>query len=290
MKSRAALRKTSADERYVSAKVKEYYREYAKYEKERLRQDPYHSIEFTVTNHFLRKYLPRSGLILDAGGGSGTYTIELAKQGYDIVLVDLTPELLRIAKRRIKKANVESRVKQITEGSITDLSFSEEAFDAVLCLGGPLNHVLNEGHRGHAVAELVRVARRGSPVFISVISRLGLMRTILVETPDEIQDCKHHLESGDYIPHILPRRQVKGFTAAHWFLPEELRDLCENNGVEILEMAALEGLSSYNRKETNQLAKDTRKWRIWIEVLLRTCNQPSIIGSSEHFLLVGTKT
>ena len=288
---RTELRKPSVDERYVTARVKEYYKKDAKHEKYRLRQDPYHSIEFTVTNHFLKKHLPRNGLILDAGGGPGTYTLELAKRGYDLVLLDLTPELLRIAKRQIQKANVQSHVKQITEGSITDLSrFSGETFDAVLCLGGPLNHILNAGQHAKAVAELVRVAKRGSPLFISVISRLGLIRTILVEFPDEIQDCKHHLESGDYIPRVLPRRQVKGFTAAHWFLPEELRDLCRRNGIEVLEMAALEGLSSYNRRETNRLAKDTRKWRMWIEVLLQTCSQPSIIGSSEHFLLVGRKS
>jgi len=288
---RTELRKTSVDERYVTEKVKEYYRKDAKHEKERLQQDPYHTIEFTVTSHFLEKHLPGCGLVLDAGGGPGTYTVELAKRGYDVVLLDLTPELLRIAKRQIQKANVQSHVKRIMEGSITDLSrFSEETFDAVLCLGGPLNHILNAGQRAKAVAELVRVAKRGSPLFISVISRLGLIRTILVEFPDEIQDCKHHLESGDYIPHVLPRRQVKGFTAAHWFLPEELLDLCRNNGVEVLEMAALEGLSSYHRKETNRLAKDTGKWRMWIEVLRGTCDEPSIIGSSEHFLLIGRKS
>ena len=37
------------------------------------------------------------------GGGPGRYTIELAKLGYDVVLLDLTPKLLEIAKRKIKK-------------------------------------------------------------------------------------------------------------------------------------------------------------------------------------------
>jgi 2-polyprenyl-3-methyl-5-hydroxy-6-metoxy-1,4-benzoquinol methylase len=284
------LRKTRVDERYATARVKEYYSGIAKHEKVRLRQDPYHTIEFTVTNHFLQMYLPRGGVILDAGGGPGTYTIELARRGYDVILLDLTPELIRIAKRQIRAAHVQSHVKQVTEGSITDLSrFTEETFDAVLCLGGPLNHILNAGQRSRAVAELVRVTKRGSPLFISVISRLAVLRTILVESPNEIQDCKHHLEIGDYIPHVLPRRQVKEFTAAHWFLPEELRELCTNNGIDVLDMAALEGLSSHLRRETNQLAKDKRKWRMWIEILLQTCNHPSIVGSSEHFLLVGTK-
>jgi ubiquinone/menaquinone biosynthesis C-methylase UbiE len=244
-----------------------------------------------MTNYFLEKYLPDKGLILDAGGGTGRYTIELVERGYDIVLLDITPKLLAIAKREILKAKVQSRVKQIVEGSITDLSgFTDETFDAVLCLGGPLNHVLNASQRGQAMQELGRVAKRGAPILISVISRLGLMSTILVVTPDEIRDCKHHLETRNYIPGVTPRREVKGFTAAHWLLPEELRSLCEENGVEVLDMAALEGLSSHHWKETNRITRDRKKWRMWIEILRRTCTNPSIIGSSEHFLAVGRKT
>jgi 2-polyprenyl-3-methyl-5-hydroxy-6-metoxy-1,4-benzoquinol methylase len=48
--------------------------------------------------HFLEKYLPRQGLVLDAGGGPGPYTIELAKRGYDVVLFDLSPKCLELAK------------------------------------------------------------------------------------------------------------------------------------------------------------------------------------------------
>jgi len=284
------LRRTSVAEERVLSIVKDYYGRMAKHEKERLQQDPYHSIEFIMTNYFLERYLPEDGLVLDAGGGTGRYTVTLAKRGYDIVLLDITPKLLTIAKREILNAKVQSHVKCITEGSITNLpEFSDETFDAVLCLGGPLNHILNRGQRNRALQEFVRVAKRGAPIFISVISRLGLMTTILVVTPDEIQDCKHHLETGDYIPGVTPRREVKGFTAAHWFLPEELRNLCEENGIEVLDMAALEGLSSHHWKETNLIAKDRKKWRMWIEILRRTCNDPSIIGSSEHFLVVGKK-
>ena len=53
---------------------------------------------------FFKKYSPRKGLVLDAGGGPGRYTLELARLGYDVVLLDLTPELLGIAKNQIEKA------------------------------------------------------------------------------------------------------------------------------------------------------------------------------------------
>jgi ubiquinone/menaquinone biosynthesis C-methylase UbiE len=61
--------------------------------------------------------------------------------GYDVVLLDLTPELLEIAKKQIRKAKVEDRVKQVLQGSVENLSmFEDGAFDAVLCLGGTLGH------------------------------------------------------------------------------------------------------------------------------------------------------
>jgi ubiquinone/menaquinone biosynthesis C-methylase UbiE len=284
-------RELKTDDEQVAQIVKGWYGKTAKLQQLRLAQDPYHQIEFIVTMHFLEKYLPSAGVILDAGGGPGRYTIELAKKGYDIVLLDLTPELLSIAKKQIARAKVRPHVKKIMEGSIVDLSeFSNQTFDAVLCLGGPLNHLLNSVLRERAVGELARVAKKDSPVFISVISRLGLLTSILVQNPTEIQTCKHHLETGDYIPGLLPRRKVKGFTAAHWFLPEELHDLCTKHGIDVLEMASLEGLSSSFQRETNRLAKNKRNWKAWIEILLQTCTHPSIVGSGEHFLLVGRRS
>jgi len=266
--------------------VKSWYREKAQYEWERLQQDPYHQLEFIITLHFLKKYLPKTGLVLDAGGGPGRYTIELAKRGYDVILLDLVPELLKIAKEQIKKAGVQNKVKQIVEGSIDNLSmFENETFDAVLCLGGALNHLLDERRREKAARELIRVAKKGAPIFVSVISRLGVLRTIFLRFPESLKFCKHHWEVGDYIPGVHGR----GFTAAHWFLPEELKELFERQGVKILEMAALEGLSSHHREETNKLYENQKNWKLWLEILLETCNHPSIIGASEHFLMVAKK-
>ncbi|MCW3993489.1 MAG: class I SAM-dependent methyltransferase [Candidatus Bathyarchaeota archaeon] len=274
------------DEKRIGEMVKEWFAKTARGEWRRLQRDPYHKIEFIVTMHFLEKYLPRHGLVLDAGGGPGRYTIELAKRGYDVVLLDFVPEMLELAKKRIRRAGVLRKVKQFVQGSVEDLSiFPNERFDAVLCLGAPLCHLLNANQREKAVKELVRVAKKEAPIFVSVISRIGLLRSILVEFPHEMQYAKHHLEVGDYVPGL----QGEGFTAAHWFLPEELHGLFEKHDVKMLEMAGLEGLSSHHEKKTNRLSKDKEKWKMWMEILLKTCTHPSVVGSSEHFLLVCRK-
>jgi 2-polyprenyl-3-methyl-5-hydroxy-6-metoxy-1,4-benzoquinol methylase len=266
--------------------VKDWYASHTSAEWRRLQQDPYHRIEFIITNHFLKKYLPKRGTILDAGGGPGRYSLELAKQGYNIVLLDLVPEMLQTAKKKMRRAGALRKVRQFAQGSVEDLSaFSNGSFDAVLCLGAPLNHLLEAKQREKAAEELVRVAKKNAPILVSVISRIGLLKTILAGFPNEMQYAKHHWEVGDYVPGL----QGEGFTATHWFLPEELRELFERRGVQVLEMAGLEGLSSHLQKETNRLYKDQEKWNMWIEILLDTCAHPSVVGSAEHFLLVGKK-
>jgi 2-polyprenyl-3-methyl-5-hydroxy-6-metoxy-1,4-benzoquinol methylase len=78
--------------------VKEWYKKTAGHEWKRLQLNPYHQIELIITMHFLEKYLPKKGVILDAGGGPRRYTISLANKGYDMVLLDITPKMLKIAK------------------------------------------------------------------------------------------------------------------------------------------------------------------------------------------------
>jgi len=274
------------DRKELEGMVKDWYTKTARYEWKRLKRDLYHQIEFMVTMHFIEKHLPTTGLVLDAGGGPGRFTIELAKRGYDVVLLDVTPRMLKTAKRHIKKAKVQSKVKQIIEGSIADLSmFDGETFDAVLCLGAPLTHLLEEKDREHAVEELVRVAKKNAPILISVIGRIGLLKSMLTDFPHEMPYIKVHWETGDYVPGV----SGKGFTAAHWFLPEELKTLIEKHGIKTLEMAGLEGLSSHHRRATNRLSKDLEKWSIWLETILETCTHPAVVGGAEHFLLVGRK-
>jgi ubiquinone/menaquinone biosynthesis C-methylase UbiE len=275
-----------SDKDDVENLVKKWFTETAQFEWRRLRRDSYHRIEFTVTMHFIERFLPKKGLLLDAGGGPGRYTIELSKKGYRIILLDLVPEMLKLARRRISRAGVSRKVEKTVQGSIEDLScFSDEAFDSVLCLGGPLCHLLDIEQREKAASELLRVAKKGAPLFISVISRLGLLITLLMQFPHEIQYAMHHWEVGNYVPGM----QGKGFTAAHWFLPEELQTLFESKGADTITLAGLEGLSSHHEKETKRLYKDPDKGKIWTEMLLRTCTHPSVVGTSEHFLLVCRK-
>lgn len=276
----------------MSRVVEEYYDAKAEYEWNRLFQDAYHRLEYIVHMHFLDKYLPKKGLILDAGGGPGRYTIELAKKGYHVILLDLSPKCLEIAKREIKNAKVEDKVKKIVEGSIVDLSeFRDASFDAVLCFGA-FPHLIEKAEREKAAIELVRVAKNKAPLFVSVINRYGVFRTVLQRFQHELTDPIHQETFSEGIHHahyIHPSEPGGGFTDAYFFLPNELRELFEKNGVQTLDMATCEGLSSHLQEETNAIYNDPVKWNRWLKILLQTCTDPCIWGLGEHLLYVGGK-
>jgi len=277
----------------MSETVRRWYDSRAEYEWMRLFQDGYHQLEYLVTMHFLERYLPKTGLVLDAGGGPGRYTIELAKRGYEVVLLDLSPRCLEIARREVRKASVEDKVKGIMEGCVTDLSsFRNELFDAALCLG-PLSHLIEKSERERAATELVRVTKKKASLFISVFNRYALFRISLLAR-ENLTDSSHEemFTRGIHRAHFRhPEafRRTAGFTDAYFFLPNEIKELFENKGVQTLTLASCEGLSSDLEEATNMLYKDREKWRQWLKILLQTCTDPYIIGLGSHLVYVGRK-
>jgi len=271
--------------------VKKYYDTHAEGEWKRLFHDPYRRLEYTVTTHFLEKHLPKSGLVLDAGGGPGRYAIELAKRGYRVVLLDLSPQCLELAKRKIARAGVEDRVEQIVEGSITNLSmFNDETFDAVLCLG-PFSHLIERSQREKAASEVVRVAKTGAPLFISVIGLYGVFRTVLQRLQHELTDPDHKelFNHGIHRWHEPRHKGEHGFPDAYFWHPNELREMFESNRVKTLQMATCEGLSSHLQGKTNKLYRDKEKWAKWQSLILKTCTDPILLGMGEHFMYIGRK-
>ena len=71
--------------------------------------------------------------VLDAGGGTGSWSLFLAEQGYDVTLLDISPDLLQIAREKIKQSGLPVRV---IEGDIEQTNFDDQQFDLVIAEGG----------------------------------------------------------------------------------------------------------------------------------------------------------
>lgn len=266
--------------------TKENYARNLRLEWKRLVCDPYHRLEFDSTLELLREYLPPQGRILDAGGGPGRYTIELAQRGYQMTLFDLLPEHLEFAKKRIRKTGVTDKVEALIPGSIADLSvFPDDRFDAVICLGGPLSHLAPESERRKAVAELTRVAKPGAPVFASVMSKFGVLLSTPLGWPQAISDRKYledFIRTGDDY-------QWRGDGYCHFYTAAELRDIFSLPQLEFLTLSGLEGLN-VDLKATNRLAKKyPQSWENWRAIHAGLCREPFVAEASGHMMIIVRK-
>ncbi len=251
----------------------------------RLVKDTYNALEFLVTIHYLRKYLPETGKVLDAGGGPGRYALELCRAGYDVVLLDIDPTYTAFAEEKIKSEpeSISNRLVASVVGDIRDLSrFNTNDFDVVLCLGGPLTYISDETERTQATSELVRVAKSGGIVCISVVGYLAMLRTVLRRHCEEL---------------ITPRyweliREGKGNNIVgdmlwHFFRASELQQLAESCGLTTLEMVGCEGLSTGLPEATNTVAEDPTKWERWVKLVLETATEPAIVDMAAHIFYIG---
>lgn len=61
----------------------------------------HYSLYHKITLDNIRRFLPKNqdAVILDAGGGTGIWSIELAKLGYRVMLTDISQGMLEKAKR-----------------------------------------------------------------------------------------------------------------------------------------------------------------------------------------------
>jgi ubiquinone/menaquinone biosynthesis C-methylase UbiE len=117
---------------------------------------------------FIEKMLADSGIgrgaaILDAGCGTGNYSVELMQRGYRVTGVDRSSQLLMIAQKKAAAAGLEIR---FDDGDILTLS-SDRQYDAILCRG-VLNDLVEENDRIQVFRSFAGSLRFGGTIILDV--------------------------------------------------------------------------------------------------------------------------
>lgn len=271
--------------------VRAYYANFGEREWSRLTRPDDGAVEFAITCQMLHAHLPPTGRVLDLGGGPGRYTIWLAEHGYQVVLADLSPELLRIAQTKIAEAGVAPQVEAIVEVDACDLStWPSESFDAVLSLG-PFYHLPDPTDRDRAARELVRVLRPDGIAIVAFMPRLAFLRRTLA-IPDE----RHHLAQPEWVTQLLDagvfENDIPGrFTDGYGARSDEIVPFFAQYGLTSLALVAAESITSGIQAAMTALATiDQTTYQAALDVLVYTASDPSILGMCSHVLYVGRKS
>jgi len=83
--------------------------------------------------------------------------------------------------------------------------------------------------------------------------------------------------------------KFRGGGYGHFFTSGELKTIFSNKGVNILEMAGLEGLN-VDEKITNTFAKKfPDAWENWVKSHNRICTDPFVVDASGHMMIIVRK-
>jgi SAM-dependent methyltransferase len=102
----------------------------------------------------LKQFLDKKQRILDLGCGYGRFAIPLAKEGYNVKGIDITPALIKKAKLESKKTNIKI---EFRIGDMRGLPYKNETFDAIICMWSVFMELNKETEQLKAIIEMLRV-------------------------------------------------------------------------------------------------------------------------------------
>lgn len=101
--------------------------------------------------------------VLDAACGTGQHAIALAHRGYQVMGADLSSVMIDRARQNAAAAGIDVPFRVAGLGELATL---DEMFDAAICLGNSLPHLLSEQAVTEALADLATVLRAGGLLVI----------------------------------------------------------------------------------------------------------------------------
>ena len=245
-----------------------------------------HRVEYGVTMRAFEEYLPPApATVADIGGSVGRYSIDLARRGYEVTLVDLSGKCLEFARCKADEAGV--HLADIIHADARNLTMLADAsFDAVLLMG-PLYHLLEHEQRVLAVREAHRIVRPGGRIFATFVSRTSTIQCAAGRSPEYIEKFAAAVEAVLTTGILRDPVASEGWPEAWLSHPAEVPPLMAEGGFEQVALMNLEALVYELEEKINAACEELH--RRWIDLVYRLGRDPSVLGGGGHLLYVGEK-
>jgi len=245
-------------------------------------------LELVRTLDILERYLPPPPtVVFDIGGGPGIYACWLAKNGYEVHLVDPVPLHVEQA-RDASEAQPDHPIASIAVGDARRLNRPNESVDVAL-LFGPLYHLTERNDRLAALREAHRVLKPGGSLFAVAISRFastldGLIKGFL-DDPQFARIAEQDLRDGQ---HRNPTNHPFYFTTAFFHHPDELKAETEEAGLRYEATLSIEGPGWLLQNFEEHWSDEARRERL-LSATRALESEASILGVSAHMMALARK-
>jgi SAM-dependent methyltransferase len=265
----------------VSEVVQQYYDGCVEREWDRLAR-PYRRFELVSTLRLIDEHFPPAGRIVDIGGGPGRYTIELARRGYKVTLIDLAAGNVARACQELARLGVATE--DVRQGNARDLSsIPDGEFDAALLLG-PMYHLVDEAGRRAALDELRRVLKPGAPAIVGFLNPWGILRSGLTEFPEQYAD---EPAIRKLLATCVQVGEQEAFTEAAFLTPPQAIAELRAAGFAVDTRAGVEGFAAGMLDAVERIAaEDPAAYEVVLRLVAETCDLPAFRDSTEHLHVV----
>ena len=240
---------------------------------DRIYDDSYWQWHDALTWDYLKPYLPRNANapIVDLGCGTGKWTAKLAKSGYPVTGVDISPKMLDQARSKIAEQGGSSTARFI-QADLCDLSAMEsEQFSLAIALGDPIGCTSSPIQ---AMKQIRRILALDGILVATFDNRLAAIDFYLQAgnagaTARFLRDGKTHWLTQD------AKERFPIFT----FAPSDMRKLAGAAGFEIVDMVGKTVLPVRHYRSLLDTPEDRRRWA---KVEKTLCRDPAAMGRASH--------
>ncbi len=186
-----------------------------------------------VDLQFVTEYCPRPGRLLDLGCGAGRLLVPFSRRGYSVLGVDLSAEMLAVAREKVSSAAVPVYLVQANLAELDGLR--DRAFDYAVCLFSTLGMVLGKATRRRVIDHAFRLLRPGGRLVFHVHNRWFNLRTGAGRAW-LLQDCWRRVRDLEHGDRIMPVHQGVAGLTLHLFTRREAIRLLEAAGFRLREV------------------------------------------------------
>lgn len=248
---------------------------YENYTEETRFLSKHQKVEYLTTMKYIEKYLQKGMKIIELGAGTGAYSIELAKKGYDVTAVELVKRNLSVLKENGKGVKTLHPVL----GDALDLSkFADNSFDMVLSFG-PMYHFFNEKDKMQAIKEAVRVCKNNGIIVFAYLTHASIVWAFGVR--------KNCIDKMQYA--LMDNGAIKDIPEeifSSYFI-EDFKKQFKDLPIKHLKDVATDSLFNIMRDYVDELSDE--KYEMLLDYHFKTCERKDMQGLSSHMLYICKK-
>lgn len=230
-------------------------------------------VEYLTTMRYIERYLRPGMRVLEIGAATGRYSHALAQEGFRVDAVELVQHNIDIFREKTQPGEDVT----IRQGNAKDLHFlAEDTYDITLLLG-PMYHLFTVEEQRQALAEAIRVTKRGGVVFAAYCGNDATM----------VQYCfgRGMLKQQRYRDLVDPVTFKASSDPAELFQlyrKEDVDALMAEFPVTRLHFVGADMATNYMRAAIDEM--DEELFELYLRYHFSICERGDMVGVSHHFL------